>query len=144
MTPHCDITDEEWLRVIPLLPELRPRLDRRGRPHTDTRQVLNGVLWVIRNDAPWSDVPPCYPSSWTCNRRFSMWQDQGVLKRVITELFGNEGAVPGNLFETCVRKRAIRTRKAASARVMREPPLAFTSPDVAQALDRLSALWHPA
>jgi transposase len=47
MTPYRDINDEEWQRVAPLLPELRPRSELRGRPLANTRSVLNGVLWVM-------------------------------------------------------------------------------------------------
>lgn len=144
MLPHCDITDEEWQRVIPLLPELRPCLDMRGRPPTDSRRVLNGVLWIICNNAAWSDMPPCYPSSTTCNRRFKMWQDEGVLKRVMTGLFGNEGAVRCELFATRMRKRASPARKVANARAMHNSPFAPPTPGVAQSLDHLSALWHAA
>jgi hypothetical protein len=51
MTPYRDINDEEWQRIAPLLPELRPRSELRGRPLANTRSVLNGVLWVIQEGA---------------------------------------------------------------------------------------------
>ncbi|WP_162600854.1 transposase [Paraburkholderia sp. C35] len=70
MTPYRDITDEEWQRVAPLLPELRPRSELRGRPLANTRSVLNGVLWVIYSGATWSAMPRKYPSYQTCHRRF--------------------------------------------------------------------------
>ena len=57
MTPYRDLTDEEWLRVAPLLPELRPRSELRGRPLANTRAVLNGVLWVMYSGATWSAMP---------------------------------------------------------------------------------------
>ena len=44
MKPYRDMSDEEWQMVAPLLPELRPRLELRGRPLANTRAVLNGVL----------------------------------------------------------------------------------------------------
>jgi transposase len=70
MNPYRDINDEEWQRVAPLLPELRPRSELRGRPLANTRSVLNGVLWVMYSGATWSAMPRKYPSYQTCHRRF--------------------------------------------------------------------------
>ena len=84
MTPYRDITDEEWQRVAPLLPELRPRAELRGRPLANTRAVLNGVLWVMYSGATWSAMPRRYPSYQTCHRRFKAWHESGTLKQVLT------------------------------------------------------------
>jgi hypothetical protein len=29
-----------------------------GRPWSDSRGVLNAVLWILRTGAPWADLPP--------------------------------------------------------------------------------------
>ena len=86
MTPYRDITDEEWQRVAPLLPELRPRAELRGRPLANTRAVLNGVLWVMYSGATWSAMPRRYPSYQTCHRRFQQWVRSGVMKGVLEAL----------------------------------------------------------
>src|SRR5258705_3816278 len=91
MNPYRDINDEEWQRVAPLLPELRPRSELRGRPLANTRSVLNGVLWVMYSGATWSAMPRKYPSYQTCHRRFKAWHQSGVLKRVLEQLFGAAG-----------------------------------------------------
>jgi len=88
MKPYRDMTDEEWQLVAPLLPELRPRSELRGRPLANTRAVLNGVLWVMYSGASWSTMPRKYPSYQTCHRRFKAWHDSGVLARVMQQLFG--------------------------------------------------------
>jgi transposase len=89
--PYRDMSDEEWQMVAPLLPELRPRLELRGRPLANTRAVLNGVLWVMYSGASWSTLPRKYPSYQTCHRRFKTWHESGVLLRVMTQLFGPAG-----------------------------------------------------
>jgi transposase len=86
MVPYRDINDEEWQRVAPLLPELRPRSESRGRPLANTRSVLNGVLWVIYSGATWSAMPSKYPSYQTCHRRFKVWHSSGVLRHVMQQL----------------------------------------------------------
>ncbi|PTR04314.1 putative transposase of IS4/5 family DUF4096 [Paraburkholderia sp. GV068] len=78
MNPYRDINDEEWQRIAPLLPELRPRSELRGRPLANTRSVLNGVLWVMYSGATWSAMPRKYPSYQTCHRRFKAWYQSGV------------------------------------------------------------------
>jgi transposase len=88
MKPYRDMSDEEWQMVAPLLPELRPRSELRGRPLANTRAVLNGVLWVMYSGASWSTLPRKYPSYQTCHRRFKSWHDSGVLGRVMLQLFG--------------------------------------------------------
>ncbi|MEM5400932.1 transposase [Paraburkholderia unamae] len=113
MTPHRDITDEEWQRVMLLLPELRPRTELRGRPLANTRSVLNGVLWVIYSGANWSAMPRRYPSYQTCHRRFKTWHYNGAFKRVMGELFGEDGVRLCGTIETRMRKHASRAEKAA-------------------------------
>lgn|GEM_PF-6492726 len=43
--------------IEPLLPELPKRPDDRGRPWRDSREVLNGILWILRTGAQWSEMP---------------------------------------------------------------------------------------
>jgi transposase len=52
-----DRTDAPWKRLEPMLPKPHRRPDGRGRPWRDPRDVLNGVLWVMRTGAPWHDLP---------------------------------------------------------------------------------------
>jgi transposase len=81
-----DLTDEQWVVLGPLLPELPKRADGRGRPWRDAREVLNGVLWVLRTGAPWRDLPKRYPPYQTCHRRFQRWARDGTLERVLATL----------------------------------------------------------
>ena len=81
-----DLTDAQWAILAPLLPKPRVRRDRRGRPWRDPRDVLNGILWILRTGAPWKDLPDRYPSYQTCHRRFQHWVDRGTLTRVLKAL----------------------------------------------------------
>ncbi len=56
-----DLTDAQWRRLEPLLPKPRVRKDGRGRPWRDPRDVLTGILWIMRTGAPWHDLPPRHP-----------------------------------------------------------------------------------
>lgn len=76
----------QWTVLAPLLPAPRVRRDRRGRPWRDPRDVLNGVLWILRAGAPWKDLPARYPSYQTCHRRFQQWRRTGVFEDVLQRL----------------------------------------------------------
>ena len=65
-----DLTDAQWGFIEPLLLALPRRADGRGRPWRDSREVLNGILWVLRTGAQWSAMPSRYPPYQTCHRRF--------------------------------------------------------------------------
>jgi transposase len=47
-------SDEAWQIIIPFLPPQRGGV---GRPPSDHRPVVNGMLWVLRTGAPWRDLP---------------------------------------------------------------------------------------
>lgn len=86
MAKYEDLTDEQWEVLEPLLPKLLVRRDGRGRPWRDNREVLNGVLWILRTGARWGDLPERYPSYPTCYRRFSVWVRDGTLRKILEAL----------------------------------------------------------
>ena len=81
-----DLTDEQWEVLEPLIPAPPRRGDGRGRPWRDPRDVLNGILWILRTGAPWKDLPERYPPYQTCHRRFQKWIEEGVLSAILEAL----------------------------------------------------------
>ena len=81
-----DLKDAQWSILEPLIPKPHTRPDGRGRPWRHAREVLNGILWVLRTGAPWQDIPDRYPSPATCHRRFQEWIRSGVLAKILTAL----------------------------------------------------------
>ena len=81
-----ELTNEQWRRLEPVILALMPKKDPRGRPARDLREVLNGILWILRTGAPWKDLPQRYPPYQTCHRRFQQWVRQGVFSRIAKEL----------------------------------------------------------
>jgi transposase len=81
-----DLTDEQWNVVETILPPDRVRADRRGRPWSDRRTVLNGALWILRTGAPWQDLPPRYGPYQTAHRRFQNWVRSGVMEKLLLTL----------------------------------------------------------
>ena len=81
-----DMTEEQWEILEALIPEKEVREDGKGRPRVNNREVLNGILWVLRTGAAWQDLPDRYPSPATCHRRFQEWQREGVLEKILQTL----------------------------------------------------------
>lgn len=70
MSRH-NIPDELWQRLEPLV--CLPRKDPRGRPSKDARLMFNGILWILRTGAPWSDLPAEFGPWQTVYKRFNAW-----------------------------------------------------------------------
>src|SRR4028119_1986695 len=85
-----DLTDEQWAVIEPLIPEQERQPTGPGRPWLPAREVMNGILWILRTGARWQDLPDRYPSYQTRHRRFQQWVDSGVfdhmLRAIATDL----------------------------------------------------------
>ena len=92
-----DLTDEQWEVLEPLLPEPPRRADGKGRPWREPRDVLNGILWVLRTGAPWRDLPERYPTYQTCHRRFQQWARDGSILSSLSsaEVYGTNSTGEG-------------------------------------------------
>nr|BAI23339.1 putative transposase [Streptomyces griseus] len=77
-----ELTDAAWERITPLL----PGVDGRGRPWRDHRQVINGVLWRLRTEAPWRDLPERYGPWQTVYERFARWEADGTWARLLEQV----------------------------------------------------------
>ena len=145
-----DVTDAQWEVLEPLFREYR-REDGRGRPWRDSREVLNGVIWVLRTGAPWHDLPLRYPPYQTCHRRFQQWQRRGrleaILRLVLQDLIERgkidleEGAIDASFSEA--KKGALELVKRSAAKGARswqlQTAMVFLSPCTWPALRRMKS-----
>lgn len=74
-----ELSDEQWAHLVELLPPERPKT---GRPAIEHRQVVNGILWVLRTGAPWRDLPERCGNWKTVYSRFRRWREAGVWEQV--------------------------------------------------------------
>ncbi len=81
-----DLTDEQWVVLEPVIGQMPRRADGRGRPWRASRDVLNGILWILRSGAQWAELPAEYPPYQTCHRRFQRWVCDGTLERLLDAL----------------------------------------------------------
>ena len=78
-----DLTAAQWEELAPLLPPDT----KRGPPRTtDLREVVNGILYVLRGGIPWRLMPHDLPPWGTVWWYFRNWRDDGTWERVESTL----------------------------------------------------------
>ncbi len=85
MARREELSNEQWSLIEPLF-DKPPVVATRGRPRRSEREVLNGVLWILRSGARWCDLPDRFPPYQTCHRRFREWIKDGRLRKVLETL----------------------------------------------------------
>ncbi len=148
-----DVTNAQWQLVEPIFTFDRKANERRGRPARNARQLLNGVLWILRTGAPWHDLPERYGPYQTCHRRFQQWVRGGILEGVLWALAEDlrargkldlaESFIDASFVEA--KKGAlqsVRQRWAKGARSWQsQTAMALLSPYGLRVLRRMSANW---
>jgi transposase len=91
-----DIADGEWIYLEALLPAARCGTSRGGRPQEfATREIVNGIRYVLRTGCAWRLMPHDLPPWWTVYYYMRLWKRDGTWLRVHDQLRGdvrqNEG-----------------------------------------------------
>jgi transposase len=80
---RSDLTDLQWKRLKRLLPNPAAT----GRPRSNEREVLNGILYVLSTGCRWEDLPHDIGASYqTCHRRLLDYQRRRVWQKMVGEL----------------------------------------------------------
>lgn len=92
--------EEVWVKVKPLIPNLRTnKKTTTGRKPVPHRQVLSGILYVLRRGVSWEDLPVelGWGTGMTCWRRVRALQKAKVwnsVVRVLTEQLPDGRQIP--------------------------------------------------
>ena len=81
MTRHR-LLDEQW----ELIEDIFPAPADTGRPPVDRRNVVDGILWILRTGAPWRDLPEEFGKWGTVWDLFNKWNSNGILDEVLQRL----------------------------------------------------------
>ena len=112
MAHRHELTDEQWELVSPLV---RVKPADTGRPRRDPREMLNGILWILRTGAPWRDLPERYGPWETVYMYFNEWRSSGAFDRVLETLqirLDREGRIDWDLF--CIDGSSVRASHSAA------------------------------
>jgi transposase len=116
MASRYELNEGQWNRIADLLPG---RKETVGRTAADNRVFVNGVLWVLRSGARWSDLPERYGKYKSVHKRFARWAASGVWDQVFRTLVRDAQNEYLMIDSTIVRahqqaatgrKRGVRTR----------------------------------
>ena len=75
------IPDRLWDGIVAVLPAEKPS-NTIGRPIVPFRNVMGGIVYVLRTGCQWKMLPGEYGSGSTCHRRFQEWVRMGVFKKI--------------------------------------------------------------
>jgi len=64
-----DLTDAQWKLLHPML----PARNKRGRPPTDPRRVINAILYILKGGIQWRLLPAGFPPWQTVYHIFRRW-----------------------------------------------------------------------
>lgn len=79
-----DLSDEQWACIEPLLP-----LSREGAGHPielDMREVINAILYVVRTDCQWHNLPHDFPNPNSVYYHYQKWSLDGTWQRINRDL----------------------------------------------------------
>lgn len=96
-----ELTDEEWERLKAYFPERKA--GTKGRPPKDTRQMLNGIFWILRSGASWRDLPERYGPWQTVYKHFAKWEKEGIFEQIFTDLAADADMQDISLDSTCIK-----------------------------------------
>ena len=74
------VDDALWALLAPILKSDKPR-KKLGRPRRDDRTIFDGLIWLARTGAQWSQLPRAFGPKSTVHERFTEWTTSGALER---------------------------------------------------------------
>lgn len=76
-----DLTDEQWTILAPLIPEPGAYSPREPIAR---REIVNGILYVLRTGCSWRQMPHDLPNGKTVYHYFRRWKLDGTWERAMT------------------------------------------------------------
>jgi transposase len=87
--PGMPLSDAQWMRIEPLLPDRAPK--RRGR-WRDRREVIDAIAWKFQTGSQWVHLPERFGNWPGVYNRLRMWAVDGTWERVFTALMAHADA----------------------------------------------------
>ena len=78
-----DLTDGQWELLEPLIPAVA---EDATNVAYERREIVNGILYVLRSGCPWRLVPHDLPAWGTLYWYFRTWRNEGVWDQVLHAL----------------------------------------------------------
>lgn len=86
MAYSSSLTDKEWEILEPLLSEVLPPKKQTRPPAWTKRELLDGVLYQLKNGCNWQDLPKDLPPYSTVYWHYKQWRAAGSIEKLMTLL----------------------------------------------------------
>jgi len=83
MTYSSDLSDKEWELFEPLLLDILPQKQQTRPPAWTKREIMNGVLYQLKNGCNWADLPKDLPPYSTVYWHYKQWRKAGVFEELM-------------------------------------------------------------
>ena len=84
MTYSSSLTDSEWEIIEQLLPK-----KKKTRPQKwSKREIIDGILYQLKNGCSWGDLPKDLPPYSTVFWHYKQWRAEGVIEKIRDVLHG--------------------------------------------------------
>ena len=77
-----DLTDEQWRLIKQHLPPAKSGTSKGGRPPTDVRMVVNGLMYFTRSGCQWRMLPRDFGPWPTVHHYYRLWRRDGTLQHI--------------------------------------------------------------
>ncbi|WP_413252929.1 IS5 family transposase [Streptomyces brevispora] len=113
------LTDAQWARIEPLLPDRRPKRGGRWRDH---RQVIDAIAFKFRTGSQWVHLPERYGNGRGVCNRLRMWAVDGTWERVFAALMAQADADEDLNWAVSVDSTIVRAHQHAAGARKKGPP----------------------
>jgi len=77
-----DLTDEQWKLIKPHIPASKSGTPKGGRPPTEVRTVVNGLMYLARTGCQWRMLPTDFGPWPTVYYYYRTWRRDGTLQKI--------------------------------------------------------------
>ncbi|MDB5397989.1 MAG: hypothetical protein QOF70_4825 [Acetobacteraceae bacterium] len=92
------MSDRQWAVLEPLIP-----MNRRGVKPQRNREIISGILHVLRVGCRWRDCPEVYGPHTTVYNRFNRWWAAGIWQKML-EALADPGACGSQSIDSTIAK----------------------------------------
>jgi transposase len=86
MAYSSSLTDEEWVILEPLLPEILPKKKQTRPSEWTKRELIDGILYQLKNGCNWCDLPKDLPPYSTVYWHYKQWRAANSIEKLMNVL----------------------------------------------------------
>ncbi len=77
-----DMSENGWKKLKPYLPEAKSDKQKGGRQPVPLKEVINGILYVVKTGCSWRSMPHDLPHYSTVYGYFNRWSRSGLWQEI--------------------------------------------------------------